>query len=436
MTKTWTILVNKCVYFGQLWHKAYIGWWWWWVQVSIKCQDINTADWTGIGTHTKHWTGVCFLKTAQPRVCVNCMRYPDLEVTFQSITEDRSSGFKTVPKLCLLQDCVHSWDCTTFIRLCVILKKDMWPIYLERGPSGNCSPWLFYIPPSDDYGTLLLAEALLEESLQENMDPLRSSTPLMDKMQPKLCRAKSYLNIILSRGRLSVSQHGCLSRAFHSSLNITLLTFANSNNVGKNPQKTPFKTNLVFPPPVLLFQPRYLNEALLLMAKVHYVQGRHRDAQGMCARVGLEELTQDDQPTYHLRLLAEAFVIKGAPCIQSFPNIHISNSIDTFHIFTKEIMGHAEKKVVRSQTQIFICTNNIYTIASNYWYWCSSKVNLRKNWVFHFILIILHLQIILQLKSRKHTHHKDFSFHFQLYFCNIPTLENIATFKELQVPKI
>ncbi|XP_077438673.1 tetratricopeptide repeat protein 7A isoform X2 [Vanacampus margaritifer] len=112
----------------------------------------------------------------------------------------------------------------------------------------------------DDYGTLLLAEALLEESLLENMDHLRRSIPLLDKMQPKLCRAKSYLNIILSRGRLT---------------------------------------------------PRYLNEALLLMAKVHYVQGCHRDAQGMCARVGLEELTQDDQPTYHLRLLAEAFVIKG-----------------------------------------------------------------------------------------------------------------------------
>lgn len=47
------------------------------------------------------------------------------------------------------------------------------------------------------------------------------------------------------------------------------------------------------------------------MAKVHYVQGRYRDAQGMCARVGLEELTLDEQPTYHLRLLAEAFVIKG-----------------------------------------------------------------------------------------------------------------------------
>ncbi|KAM3842796.1 tetratricopeptide repeat protein 7A-like, partial [Diretmus argenteus] len=116
------------------------------------------------------------------------------------------------------------------------------------------------IHEDDDYGTLLLAEALLEECLQENTDLLRSSTPLMDKTQSKLSRAKGHLNTILSQGRLT---------------------------------------------------PRYLNEALLLMAKVHYVQGRYRDAQGMCARVGIEHLTQDDQPVYHLRLLAEAFVIKG-----------------------------------------------------------------------------------------------------------------------------
>ncbi|KAJ0067205.1 hypothetical protein NL108_013073 [Boleophthalmus pectinirostris] len=113
---------------------------------------------------------------------------------------------------------------------------------------------------SDDYGTLLLAESLLEECLQDNMEMLRRCKPLEDKTLPKLSRAKALLNTILSRGRLT---------------------------------------------------PRYLNEALLLMAKVHYVQGRYRDAQGMCARVGLEELTQDDQPVYHLRLLAEAFVIKG-----------------------------------------------------------------------------------------------------------------------------
>ncbi|XP_033978533.1 tetratricopeptide repeat protein 7A [Trematomus bernacchii] len=112
----------------------------------------------------------------------------------------------------------------------------------------------------DDYGLLLMAEALLEESLQENMDLLRSSTPLIDKTQPRLCRAKGHLNSVLSRGHLT---------------------------------------------------PRYLNEALLMMAKVHFVQGRYRDAQGMCARVGLDELTRDEQPTYHLRLLAEAFVMKG-----------------------------------------------------------------------------------------------------------------------------
>lgn len=58
-------------------------------------------------------------------------------------------------------------------------------------------------------------------------------------------------------------------------------------------------------------QPRHLNEALLLMAKIHYVQGCYHDAQGMCARVGIDELTGDEQPLYHLRLLAEAFVIKG-----------------------------------------------------------------------------------------------------------------------------
>ncbi|CAB1343469.1 unnamed protein product [Coregonus sp. 'balchen'] len=112
----------------------------------------------------------------------------------------------------------------------------------------------------DDYGTLLLAEALLEESLQDNLSLLRNATPLTDINQPKLSRSKGYLNSILSRGRLG---------------------------------------------------PRHLNEALLLMAKIHYVQGDYRDAQGMCARVGIDELTGDEQPIYHLRLLAEAFVIKG-----------------------------------------------------------------------------------------------------------------------------
>ncbi|XP_030627001.1 tetratricopeptide repeat protein 7A [Chanos chanos] len=113
---------------------------------------------------------------------------------------------------------------------------------------------------NDDYGTLLLAESLLEECLLENMALLQSSTPLSEHSQPKLGQAKAHLNSLLSRGRL---------------------------------------------------EPRYLNEALLLLAKVHYVQGHFRDAQGMCARAGVEEFTRDEQPLYQLRLLAEAYVIKG-----------------------------------------------------------------------------------------------------------------------------
>uniref|UniRef100_A0A8C7PQ26 Tetratricopeptide repeat domain 7A n=1 Tax=Oncorhynchus mykiss TaxID=8022 RepID=A0A8C7PQ26_ONCMY len=125
--------------------------------------------------------------------------------------------------------------------------------YSEFCPNPLCSS-------PDDYGTLLLAEALLEECLQDNLSLLRNATPLTDINQPKLSRSKGYLNSILSRGRLV---------------------------------------------------PRHLNEALLLMAKIHYVQGCYHDAQGMCARVGIDELTGDEQPLYHLRLLAEAFVIKG-----------------------------------------------------------------------------------------------------------------------------
>ncbi|XP_062851121.1 tetratricopeptide repeat protein 7A [Trichomycterus rosablanca] len=112
----------------------------------------------------------------------------------------------------------------------------------------------------DDYGMLLMAEALLEECLMENMPLLKTSTPLSEQTQPKLAQAKSHLDSLLSRGRLG---------------------------------------------------PRHLNEALLMLAKVHYVQGHYRDAQGMCVRAGIEEFNRDEQPLYRLRLLAEAFVIKG-----------------------------------------------------------------------------------------------------------------------------
>ncbi|KTG46680.1 hypothetical protein cypCar_00014409 [Cyprinus carpio] len=94
----------------------------------------------------------------------------------------------------------------------------------------------------DDYRTLLLAEALLEECLLENMTLLKNSTFLTEQSQPKLARARAHLDSILSRGRL---------------------------------------------------------------------EGRYRDAQGMCARAGVDDFTRHEKPVYQLRMLAEAFVIKG-----------------------------------------------------------------------------------------------------------------------------
>lgn len=66
-----------------------------------------------------------------------------------------------------------------------------------------------------------MAEVLLEECLQENMDLLRRSTPLLDTAQSGLCRAKNHLNTILSRGRLTVSPvwvplgHAVVLASFH-----------------------------------------------------------------------------------------------------------------------------------------------------------------------------------------------------------------------------
>lgn len=81
-------------------------------------------------------------------------------------------------------------------------------------------------PSSDDYGNLLLAEALLEECLQESMALLRSSTPLTEKDQPKLAKAKAHLNAILHRGRLEVSLKARVNSAFTHSASQTFLKSA------------------------------------------------------------------------------------------------------------------------------------------------------------------------------------------------------------------
>ncbi|NXM39695.1 TTC7A protein, partial [Gymnorhina tibicen] len=116
------------------------------------------------------------------------------------------------------------------------------------------------VQDAEDHGSMLLAEALLEECLKENFAKLKDSIPLSEKSEPKLSEAKEYLTNILSRGKL---------------------------------------------------RPKYMTEAMLILGKLHYVEGCYRDAISMYAKAGLEDLSTKDEPLYMLRLIAEAFVIKG-----------------------------------------------------------------------------------------------------------------------------
>lgn len=61
----------------------------------------------------------------------------------------------------------------------------------------------------------------------------------------------------------------------------------------------------------LSFQPQYLCEAMLILGKLHYVEGSYRDAISMYARAGIDDMSMENKPLYQMRLLAEAFVIKG-----------------------------------------------------------------------------------------------------------------------------
>lgn len=59
---------------------------------------------------------------------------------------------------------------------------------------------------ADDFGKLLLAEALLEQCLKENHAKIKDSIPLLEKNEPKMSEAKNYLSSILNHGRLTVSR--------------------------------------------------------------------------------------------------------------------------------------------------------------------------------------------------------------------------------------
>ncbi|XP_036922429.1 tetratricopeptide repeat protein 7A isoform X1 [Sturnira hondurensis] len=65
--------------------------------------------------------------------------------------------------------------------------------------------------------------------------------------------------------------------------------------------------------------PRYMCEAMLILGKLHYVEGSYREAISMYARAGIDDLSVDTKPLYQMRLLAEAFVIKGLS-LERLPN--------------------------------------------------------------------------------------------------------------------
>ncbi|XP_072491773.1 tetratricopeptide repeat protein 7A isoform X2 [Notamacropus eugenii] len=120
----------------------------------------------------------------------------------------------------------------------------------------------------DDFGKLLLAEAMLEQCLKENVSDLKDSIPLLEKNQPKMFEAKKYLTSILNRGKLS---------------------------------------------------PQHMREAMLILGKLHYVEGYYRDAVSMYARAGIDNMSVENRPLYHMRLVTEAFVIKGLS-LERLPN--------------------------------------------------------------------------------------------------------------------
>uniref|UniRef100_G1STT4 Tetratricopeptide repeat domain 7A n=1 Tax=Oryctolagus cuniculus TaxID=9986 RepID=G1STT4_RABIT len=121
---------------------------------------------------------------------------------------------------------------------------------------------------TEDFGKLLLAEALLEQCLKENHAKIKDCSPLLEKNEQRMSEAKNYLSSILTHGRLP---------------------------------------------------PQYMCEAMLILGKLHYVEGSYRDAISMYARAGIDGMSMEHKPLYQMRLLSEAFVIKGLS-LERLPN--------------------------------------------------------------------------------------------------------------------
>ncbi|XP_061481429.1 tetratricopeptide repeat protein 7A isoform X2 [Rhineura floridana] len=148
---------------------------------------------------------------------------------------------------------------------------------------------------TEDYGNLLVAEALLELCLKENLAKIKDAIPLIEKSEPKMSDAKKHLTGILNRGKLL---------------------------------------------------PKGMTEAMLILAKLHYVEGAYRDTVSMYARAGLDDIVVEKKPLYMLRLLTEAYVIKGL-ALERSPNSIASRA--RLSEREEEVMAYFEKACVMAQ---------------------------------------------------------------------------------------
>ncbi|KAM9294159.1 tetratricopeptide repeat protein 7B isoform 2-T2 [Gastrophryne carolinensis] len=125
---------------------------------------------------------------------------------------------------------------------------------------------------NDDMAELLLGEAKLEQHLKET--PLKTeSSPR--RPRPKLTDIRKHLTAALDRGNL--------------------------------------KSEL-------------MQEANLIMAKLNYMEGDYREALRLYAWVALDDIPLVAVPPYKLRMIAEAFSIKGL-CLEKLPHSASTNSL-------------------------------------------------------------------------------------------------------------
>uniref|UniRef100_S4RES9 Tetratricopeptide repeat domain 7B n=1 Tax=Petromyzon marinus TaxID=7757 RepID=S4RES9_PETMA len=117
---------------------------------------------------------------------------------------------------------------------------------------------------SDDAAELFLGEALLEQHLKEF--PLKAgSSPRASGA--KLTEAKKHLTDVLNKGNL---------------------------------------------------KPEMTQEAMIILGKLLYLEGSFKDALGMYVRAGLDDLTLIGAPVYKIRIIAEAYAIRGL-CLEQQP---------------------------------------------------------------------------------------------------------------------